>query len=210
MYGSTENSPIVAVTPWGGKVKPGTVGCPVPDTDIRILDVETDSREMPVGETGEIVIQGPQVMEGYYKKPEETALVLKNGWFFSGDIGRLDPEGYLTIVDRKKDMIISSGGYNVCPVELANVLFDHPKILEVCTIGIPDPYRGETVKAFIVIKKGENLTEEEVLAYCRQHLAPYKVPKIIEFIDEMPKSAVGKVLRRKLRDMELQKSGNAA
>jgi len=209
VYGSTENSPIVTVTPWGGKIKPGTVGCPVPDTDVKLMDVETGETEVPLGEAGEIVIKGPQVMKGYYKKPEETRAVLKDGWFYSGDIGRFDEDGYLTIVDRKKDMIIA-GGYNIYPIELDNVLFDHPKILEACTIGIPDPYRGETVKAFIVTKKGENLTEEEVIRYCKEHLAPYKVPKQVEFIDELPKSAVGKILRRKLRDTELSKSGEVA
>ena len=209
VYGSTENSPIVTVTPWGGKIKPGTVGCPVPDTDVRLMDVETGETEVPPGETGEIVIKGPQVMKGYYKKPEETRVVLKDGWFYSGDIGRFDEDGYLTIVDRKKDMIIA-GGYNVYPIELDNVLFDHPKILEACTIGIPDKYRGETVKAFIVTKKDETLTEEEVIQYCKEHLAPYKVPKQIEFIDELPKSTVGKILRRKLREMEISNSGEAA
>ena len=209
VYGSTENSPIVTVTPWGGKIKPGTVGCPVPNTDVKLMDVETGETEVPLGEAGEIVIKGPQVMKGYYKKPEETRAVLKDGWFYSGDIGRFDEDGYLTIVDRKKDMIIA-GGYNIYPIELDNVLFDHPKILEACTIGIPDPYRGETVKAFIVLKKGETLTEEEVIQFCKAHLAPYKVPKQVEFIDELPKSAVGKILRRKLRETELAKSGEAA
>lgn len=205
VYGSTENSPIVTVTPWGGKIKPGTVGCPVPDTDIKIVDVETGETEMPAGETGEIIIKGPQIMKGYYKKPEETAKVLKNGWFYSGDIGKFDADGYLTIVDRKKDMIIA-GGYNIYPLELDNVLFDHPKILEACVIGIPDPYRGETVKAFIVPKKGEVLSEADVIAYCKKNLAAYKVPKQIEFLDELPKSTVGKILRRELRDRELAKS----
>ncbi|RJP94857.1 MAG: long-chain fatty acid--CoA ligase [Desulfobacteraceae bacterium] len=205
VYGSTENSPIVSVTPWGGKIKPGTVGCPVPDTDVKIVDIETGEKEMPAGETGEIIIKGPQIMKGYYKKPEETAKVLKDGWFYSGDIGRFDEDGYLTIVDRKKDMIIA-GGYNIYPVELDNVLFDHPKILEACTIGIPDEYRGETVKAFIVIKKGEQLTEEEVIVYCKKNLAAYKIPKKIEFVDELPKSAVGKILRRELRDREISKT----
>ena len=204
VYGSTENTPIVTVTPWGGKIKPGTVGCPVPDTDVKLMDVETGETEMPVGEAGEIAIKGPQVMKGYYKKPEETQAVLKDGWFYSGDIGKFDEDGYLTIVDRKKDMIIA-GGYNIYPIELDNILFDHPKILEACTIGIPDQYRGETVKAFIVLKKGEALTEAEVIQYCKQQLAPYKVPKQVEFIDELPKSAVGKILRRKLREAELAK-----
>lgn len=204
VYGSTENSPIVSVTPWGGKIKPGTVGCPVPDTDVKIVDLETGEKEMPTGETGEIIIKGPQIMKGYYKKSEETAKVLKDGWFYSGDIGKFDEDGYLTIVDRKKDMIIA-GGYNIYPVELDNVLFDHPKILEACTIGIPDPYRGETVKAFVVVKKGEILTEQEVIDYCKKHLAAYKVPKLIEFVTELPKSAVGKILRRELKEKELSK-----
>jgi len=205
VYGSTENSPVVSVTPWGGKIKPGTVGCPVPDTDVKIVDIETGEKELPTGEEGEIIIKGPQIMKGYYNKPEETDKVLKDGWFFSGDIGKFDEDGYLSIVDRKKDMIIA-GGYNIYPVELDNVLFDHPKILEACTIGIPDDYRGETVKAFIVPKKGEQLTEEEVILYCKKNMAAYKVPKQFEFVEELPKSAVGKILRRELRDMELAKT----
>ena len=143
-------------------------------------------------------------MQGYYKKPEETAKVLKDGWYYSGDIGHFDEDGYLSIVDRKKDMVIA-GGYNIYPVELDNVLFDHPKILEACTVGIPDEYRGETIKAFIVVKEGETLTEDEVTQYCKENLAAYKVPKIIEFVDDLPKTTVGKILRRKLRDMEIEK-----
>ncbi|MDI6727286.1 MAG: AMP-binding protein, partial [Smithellaceae bacterium] len=167
----------------------GTVGCPVPDTDVKIVDLETGQTEMPLGEPGEIIIKGPQIMKGYYKKPDETAKVLKDGWFYSGDIGKFDQDGYLTIVDRKKDMIIA-GGYNVYPVELDNVLFDHPKILEACTIGVPDAYRGETVKAFVVVKPGESLTQDDVMTYCRQNLAAYKIPRQVEFVDELPKSAV--------------------
>ena len=204
VYGSTETSPVVTVTPWGGTVKPGTVGVPVPDTDLKIMDLETGENELPVGDAGEIVIKGPQVMMGYYKKPEETRAVLRDGWLQMGDIGRLDPDGYLTIVDRKKDMIIA-GGYNIYPVELDGVLFEHPKILEACTVGVPDRYRGETVKAFVVVKPGETLTAEAVEAYCRKRLAPYKVPSQIEFIDELPKSAVGKILRKELRRKELAK-----
>jgi len=201
VYGSTEAGPFMTVTPWGGEVKPGTVGVPVPDTDIKIMDIETGEKEMPLGEHGEIVMKGPQILMGYYKKTEATVEVLKDGWFYSGDIGCFDEDGYLSITDRKKDMIIA-GGYNIYPVELDNVLFDHPKILEACTVGVKDEYRGETVKAFIVVKEGESLTEEDVVAYCKENLAPYKVPKIIEFIDELPKSAVGKILRRKLKERE--------
>jgi long-chain acyl-CoA synthetase len=143
-------------------------------------------------------------MMGYHNKPEETEKALIDGWFLTGDIGKFDQDGYLSIVDRKKDMIIA-GGYNIYPVELDDVLMAHPKILEACAVGIPHEYRGETVKAFIVPKEGETLTEEEVARYCKENLAPYKVPKMFEFIDELPKTAVGKVLRRKLREMELEK-----
>lgn len=207
VYGSTETAPYATVTPWGGKVKPGTVGVPLPDTDIKIVDLADPDKELEVGEAGEIAIKGPQIMMGYYQKPEETAKVIKEGWFYSGDIGKFDEDGYLCIVDRKKDMIIA-GGYNIYPVELDDVLMGHSKILEACTIGVPDEYRGETVKAFIVVKAGETLTEEEVSNYCREKLAAYKIPKIIEFIDELPKSAVGKVLRRKLKDLEMEKARN--
>lgn len=201
VYGLTETAPIATVTPWGGTIKPGTVGCPVSDTDVKIMDLETGEKEMPLGEIGEIAIKGPQVMKGYYKKPQETEKVLKKGWFYTGDVGRFDEDGYLTIVDRVKDMIIA-GGFNVYPIEIDNVLFSHPKILEACTIGIPDNYRGEDIKAYVVLQKGEHLTEKEVIAYCREHLAAYKVPRAVSFVDELPKSAVGKILRRKLRDME--------
>ncbi len=204
IYGSTETAPLIAANPFGGKIKPGTVGLPAPDTDIRIVDPETGMKECPVGEAGEILVKGPQVMMGYCKNEEETARALKGGWYYTGDIGFFDEDGYLTLVDRKKDLIIASG-YNVSPVEVDNVLFNHPKILEACAVGVPDKYRGETVKAFIVVKPGETLTEEEVTRHCKESLAAYKIPKLIEFVDELPKSAVGKILRRKLREMELQK-----
>ena len=160
---------------------------------------------MGIGETGEILLKGPQVTQGYYKNPEETANAIRDGWFYTGDIGYMDDEGYLFIVDRKKDMIIASG-FNIYPRDIDEVLFEHPKIKEACAVGIPDPYRGETVKAFVVPKEGETLTAEEVTTFCREKLAAYKVPKIIEFMDELPKSAIGKVLRRKLREMEMEKS----
>jgi len=203
VYGQTETAPIATVTPWGGEIKPGTVGIPVPDTDVKIVDLETGEKELDRGDVGEIIIQGPQNMMGYYKKPEETARALRNGWVYTGDIGMFDEDGYLSVVDRKKDMIIA-GGYNIYPVEIDDVLFDHPKVLEACCIGVPDEYRGETVKAFIVCKEGETLTEEEVIAYCKENLAPYKVPKQIEFADDLPKSVVGKILRRELRDLDTE------
>ena len=205
VYGSTETAPIVSATPWGGTVKPGSVGCPVPDTDIRIVDKDDHEKELPVGEPGEIKIKGPQIMAGYYKKEPETSEVLKDGWFLTGDIGKFDDDGYLYIIDRKKDMVIA-GGYNIYPVEVDNILFEHPKILEACVVGIPDSYRGETLKAFIVLKEGESCTSEEISAFCKERLAAYKIPKQIEFVKELPKSTVGKILRRKLRDMEIEKN----
>lgn len=207
VYGMTETSPAVTITPWGGTIKPGTVGVPIADTDIRIVDLETGQRELDAGEAGEIIIHGPQVMMGYYKKPEETEKTLSDGWVYTGDIGLFDDEGYLKIVDRKKDMVIA-GGYNIYPIEIDNVLFDHPKILEACAVGVPHKYRGETIKAFIVAREGETLTEEEVVGYCKERLAAYKVPKQVEFMESLPKSAVGKVLRRELREMEIRKADN--
>jgi long-chain acyl-CoA synthetase len=201
VYGLTEICPMGTATPWGRDEKPGTVGVPLPSTDLKIVDVETGTRELPAGEAGEICFAGPQVMKGYYKRPEETAAVLKDGWLFTGDIGFLDADGYLTIVDRKKELIVAAG-FNVYPSEVDAVLFGHPTVLEACTIGIPDEYRGETVKSYIVLKAGETADAEEIIAYCREKLAPYKVPKIIAFIDALPKSAVGKVLRRELKEME--------
>lgn len=204
IYGLTEISPMGTGSPWKGNIKPGTVGIPFPNTDIKIVDVESGTKEMKIGESGEICFKGPQVMKGYYKKPEETAAVLKDGWLFTGDIGTIDEDGYLTIVDRKKDMIISSG-YNIFPLEIDEILFQHPKILEACTIGVPDAYRGEAPKAFVVVKPGEQLTKEEIIAYCKEKLAPYKVPKDIEFIDALPKSAIGKILRKEVRELEKKK-----
>ncbi len=204
VYGLTETTPIATVTPWGGTIKPGTVGVPVPDTDIKIVDIDTGRKEMKIGETGEICIKGPQVMMGYYKKPEDTAKVVKDGWFYTGDIGHFDDDGYLSITDRKKDMIIASG-YNIYPVEVDGILLDHPKILEACTIGVADSYRGESVKSYVVVKPGETLTAEEVIRFCKEKLAAYKVPKAVDFIKELPKTPVGKILRREVRELDKKK-----
>lgn len=204
VYGLSETSPLSHANPWRGKTKVGSVGVPVCDTDCRIVDLESGTKDMPQGESGEIILAGPQVAQGYYKKPDETAASFKDGWFFTGDIGYMDEDGYLFIVDRKKDMIIA-GGYNIYPRDIDEVLFEHPKIKEACAVGIPDPYRGETVKAFIALKEGEYLTKDEIVKYCKEKLAAYKVPKMIEFLDDLPKSAIGKVLRRELRDMEIKK-----
>lgn len=205
-YGLSETSPVATVNPWGGKTKVGSIGVPLPDTEIRIVDLEEGTKDMAVGQPGEVIIRGPQVTSGYYKMPDETAKTIKDGWLFTGDIGTMDDEGYFFIVDRKKDIIIA-GGYNIYPRDIDEVLFEHPKILEACAIGIPDSYRGETVKAFVVLKPGETMTAEEVIEYCKEKLAKYKVPTAIEFIDSLPKSGVGKILRKELRAMELAKMG---
>jgi len=201
VYGATENTAFATCTPWKGKVKIGTVGVPLPNTDIKIVDLETGTTELEFDKEGEICVRGPQVMKGYYKKPQETAAALKDGWFYLGDIGFMDEEGYLTIVDRKKDIIIA-GGFNIYPQEIDEVLMGHPKILEACAIGVSDPYRGETVKAYVVLMPGETLPEEDVVAYCRKNLAAYKAPRSIVFIDELPKSAVGKILRREIKRLD--------
>ena len=203
-YGMTENVAFATGMPWGGKSKISTIGVPFPNTDVKIVDIDRGDTELKPSEAGEICIKGPQVMSGYYKNPAETAIVLRDGWLYTGDIGVMDEEGHFRIVDRKKDMIVA-GGYNIYPKDIDEVLFQHGKIMEACAVGVPDAYRGETVKAFVVLKEGERMTEEEVVDYCREHLAAYKVPKFVEFISELPKSAVGKILRRKLRDMNATK-----
>jgi len=177
----------------------------LPNTDIKIVDLETGTIELEPGREGEICVRGPQVMKGYYKKSQDTAAALKDGWFYLGDIGFLDEDGYLTIVDRKKDIIIA-GGFNIYPQEIDEVLMGHPKIIEACAIGVSDPYRGETVKAYVVPMSGEKLSEEEVIAHCRKNLAPYKAPKSIAFVEELPKSAVGKILRREIKRMDEEQS----
>jgi long-chain acyl-CoA synthetase len=203
-YGLSETSPVVTTNPWGAKTKAGSIGVPLPDTEIRVVDLEEGTKDMPTGQPGELIIKGPQVTSGYYKMPDETAKTVKDGWLFTGDIGMIDEEGYFFIVDRKKDMIIA-GGYNIYPRDIDEVLFQNPKILEACAIGIPDSYRGETVKAFVVLKPGESMTKEEVINFCKEKLAKYKVPTQVEFIDTLPKSGVGKILRKELRSMELAK-----
>jgi long-chain acyl-CoA synthetase len=203
-YGLSETSPVVTTNPYGGKTKVGSIGLPVSDTDIKIVDLVDGTKEMPVGEAGEVLVKGPQVTSGYYQMPEETATAIRDGWLYTGDIGTMDAEGYFYIVDRKKDMVIA-GGYNIYPREIDEVLFEHPKILEACAVGIPDPYRGETIKAFVVLKPGQTLTEEEVIKHCGEKLAKYKVPRMVEFIGSLPKSMVGKILRKELRAMEMAK-----
>ena len=159
--------------------------------------------EVPVGEVGELIVKGPQVMKGYWNRQEDTNEVLKDGWLFTGDMARMDEDGYFYIVDRKKDVIIASG-FNIYPREIEEVLYQHHAIQEVVVVGVPDSYRGETVKAFVKLKDGETTTAEDIMLFAKQNLAAYKMPKLLEFREELPKSAVGKLLKRKLRDKELQ------
>lgn len=202
-YGLSEASPVThANFLWDERVS-GSVGIPWPNTDSKILSMET-GEEAPVNEIGEIVVRGPQIMKGYWNRKEETEAVLKDGWLLTGDLGYMDERGFFYVVDRKKDMIIA-GGFNIYPREIEEVLYEHEKIQEVIVAGIPDPYRGETVKAYVVKKQGAVLTEEELDAYARKHLAAYKVPRLYEFRDELPKTAVGKILRRALIEEEKQK-----
>ena len=204
-YGLSETSPVTHVNPATGLRKPGTIGIPVPDTDAEIVDIDTGTRVLPPGEPGELRIRGPQVMAGYWGMPEETADAMRDGWFYTGDIATMDEDGYFTIVDRKKDMILASG-LNVYPREVEEVLYEHPAVLEAGVIGVPDPYRGESVKAYVVLKPGASATAEELEAYCREHLSAYKVPHAFEFRDTLPKSGVGKVLRRVLVEEERQRT----
>lgn len=207
-YGLTETSPVTHLNPIG-KRKVGSIGVPAPSTDVRVVDVETGERDLPLGETGELLIKGPQVMKGYWNRPDEAAKALRGGWLYTGDLARIDDEGYHYIEGRKKDMIICSG-YNVYPDEIDRVLMGHDAVLEAASIGIPHEKRGETVKSFVVLKPGRQATVEEIVAYCRENLAAYKVPQYIEFRSELPKSSVLKILRRELREEELQKLAAAA
>lgn len=197
-YGLSEASPVTHFNPLDHR-KPGSIGTPIAFTEAKIVDLTDGTKELPPNETGELIVRGPQVMKGYWNMPEETAGTIRHGWLFTGDIARKDEDGYYYIVDRKKDMIIASG-YNVYPRDVEEVLYQHPKIQEAVVVGVPDPYRGETVKAFIVIKQGESLSEEEVITFCREKMAAYKVPRLIEFRDSLPKTAVGKILRRMLKN----------
>ncbi|MDU5838139.1 MAG: AMP-binding protein, partial [Pantoea sp.] len=195
-YGLTECSPLVSVNPYDITEHTGSIGLPVPSTDVRVVDDQ--GNDVEPGAPGELWIHGPQVMAGYWQRPDATEEVLKNGWLLSGDIVTVDPQGFIRIVDRKKDMILVSG-FNVYPNEIEDVLMQHPKVREAAAIGVPSDLSGEAVKVCIV-KKEASLTKEELLDHCRRQLTGYKVPKIIEFRDELPKSNVGKILRRELRD----------
>jgi long-chain acyl-CoA synthetase len=197
-YGLTEASPVTHCNPVLGDRRIGTIGPPMPGTDSAIL-AEDSWDFLPPGEQGEIAVRGPQVMKGYWNRPDETAKVLKDGWLRTGDIGVMSADGYFTVVDRAKDIIIA-GGYKIFPREVDEVLYQHPKVLEAAAVGVPDEYRGETVRAYVVVKPGEHLTAAELDSFLKERLAAYKVPKQFEFRDALPKTLVGKVLRRTLRD----------
>jgi long-chain acyl-CoA synthetase len=203
-YGLSETSPVTHSTPHLAIRKPGTIGLPVPDTDVRIVDVETGTCELPIGEAGELCISGPQVMKGYWNRPDESAAVLRAGadgriWFHTGDIARMDEDGFTSIVQRKKDLILVDG-FNVYPSEVESVLYTHPAVRLAAVIGIPDTYHGEIVKACVALRPGTTATSDEIVAHCRVSLTEYKVPRQIEIRDTLPMSAVGKILYRVLRD----------
>jgi long-chain acyl-CoA synthetase len=200
-YGLTEASPTTHSTPTLAKRKIGSIGLPITGTECKIVDLEKGEEEVPLGQDGELCIRGPQVMKGYWNKPEETELALRDGWLYTGDIAHMDEDGFFYIVQRKKDMIIVSG-FNVYPGEVEEVLFGHPAVMEAAVIGVPDDYRGESVKAFVVLKPDAQVSTDALLSYCRERLAKYKVPASIEISDSLPKSNVGKILRRVLRDQE--------
>ncbi len=204
-YGLTEASPVTHANNIWERRKNGSIGIPFPDTEARFVDPDT-FEDVPIGQIGELAIRGPQVMQGYWNRPDETAKVLRDGWLLTGDLGKIDEEGYCYIVDRRKDVIIA-GGYNVYPREVEEVLYEHPDIEEASVAGVPDPYRGETVKAFIVLRSGAARDKEALERWCREKLAAYKVPKQIEFRDTLPKTMSGKVLRRKLIEEEDGSSG---
>ena len=197
----SESTSLGISNPILGLSKAGSIGVPFPDTDVKLVDVETGTEEVPIGEPGEIVMKGPLVMKGYWDDPEKTADQIRDGWLFTGDIAVRDEDDYFFIVDRKKDMIIA-GGYNIYPREIDEVLYQHPKIMDAVAVGIKDEYRGETIKAFVVLKEGETATDKDIIDFCREKLAAYKAPKLVEFRTELPKSAVGKVLRKILREEE--------
>jgi long-chain acyl-CoA synthetase len=199
-FGLSESCPVTHINPYMGKTKIGSIGLPLPDTQCRIVDLVDGVKEVPLGAAGELIVKGPQVMAGYWNRPEETAATLRNGWLYTGDIATMDSEGYFYIVDRKKDMIIS-GGYNVYPREIDEIFFTHPKVMEACAVGVPHPTRGEQIKVFVVLKPGETASESELIDCCREKLAAYKLPTRVAFCEELPKSTVGKVLRKDLRQM---------
>ncbi len=206
-YGLSEATPVTHCNPIYGKRKEGSwIGLPMPDTESAIKDLETGEQIVGPGDIGELCLRGPQVMKGYWNMPTETENVLREGWLHTGDIALMDQDGFFQIVDRKKDMILGTGGYNIYPREVEDVLYEHPKVLEATVAGVPvGKERGERVKAYVVLRPGETATEEEIIEYCRDNLAYYKVPKFVEFRADLPKTMVGKILRRVLVEEELKR-----
>ena len=204
-FGMTESSPVTHINPFAqGSRKVGSIGVPITDTEARIVSLEDGHTDMPIGESGELIIRGPQVMKGYWQRPDATADTIRDGWLYTGDIATMDEDGYFYIVDRKKDMIIS-GGYNVYPRDIEEVFFEHPQVMEAAAIGVPHETRGEQVKVFVIPREGETVTEQDLMDYCKERLARYKWPTVIEIRDELPKTNVGKVLKKDLRAEELAK-----
>lgn len=208
-YGLTEAVTAIMSNPYQGTHKVGSIGIPFPDVEAKIVSLD-DERDLPPGELGEIILRSPTLMKGYYKNPQETAKTIKDGWLFTGDIGYMDDDGYFYITDRKKELIIV-GGFNVFPREIDELIYQHPKVKEGITVGVPDAYKGECIKVYIVLKEGETASPEEFEAYFREHLTAYKIPSHIEFRRDLPKSMIGKILRRVLREEEINRSeSNAA
>lgn len=208
-YGLSEATPVTHANPIFGENRVGTIGLPFPNTDAKIVDAETGEQDLAPGEVGELVVRGPQVMKGYWRMPTETTNSLRDGWLHTGDLSRMDEDGYFQIVDRKKDMILGAGGYNIYPREVEEVFYEHPKVKEAAVVGVPvSAEKGERVKAYVVLKEGETASEEEMLAFCRENMAPYKVPSYVDFRDELPKTMVGKILRRVLLEEELEDAEN--
>ena len=197
-YGLSEASPVTHCNPLKGVRKDGSIGLPVSGTDCKVVDMET-SQDLPMESTGELCIRGPQVMKGYWNRPDETAASLRDGWLFTGDIARMDEEGYFYIVERKKDMIISEG-FNIYPREIEEFLLTHPKVADASVIGMPDKIRGERVYAFVVLKEGITAAPDEIVRFCKEHLVRYKVPRKVIFRDSIPRNLAGKNLRRVLRE----------
>jgi long-chain acyl-CoA synthetase len=210
-YGLTEASPVTHSNPVfdTAKNRIGTIGLAFPDTETRLVDIETGESDVAPGEPGELVIRGPQLMDGYYNQPGETAQTLRNGWLHTGDIATIDEDGYVAIVDRKKEMIIVSG-FNVYPREVEEALARHPAVLEGAAIGVPHPIKGEEVKAFVVLKPGQTVAADDLMTFCREHLAPFKAPRAIEFRDALPKTLIGKVLRHQLAEEDTKKRTSPA
>jgi long-chain acyl-CoA synthetase len=200
-WGLTEASPCLTCTPLG-MVGDKLIGVPMPDTDVKVVDIES-GEELEVGEIGELIGKGPQIMKGYWNKPEETEKILKDGWLFTGDLGYMDENGLFYFIDRKKDLI-NVAGYKVWPDEVENILYEHPAVKEVAVVSSPDRQKGEVPKAFVVLREeyADRVGEEELIEFCKRKLATFKAPKKVEFVEELPKSPVGKILRRVLRERE--------